>query len=324
MKFDSLINSIIENKCNYQNWFDLADIIYCQFISNIDFFDDDKLKKTQKIIIESQDENGFFHPPKGKKSHNCYHSTAYALSTLNLIECMGAQKKSIAKLINHVVKSIDVEASKKSSFGLVDKVHVWRASHTFGGMSCIFELGKQFGVLSSNPVLSYYESIIGDDGLWRFSNPILQKIFDSIYRIKHDPLLAIYGGAAHLYWHMSKIPDNVDPHITMQNLLQIYKNKSILEKVPYCLDYDLLFIMRFYAKNFEYSEIIKKEIDDTFTRVGLEILSFLTHQSDRLWLHALPGLLAALQVCSYSKKFDAHLKELRINLSDPMEVTKWL
>lgn len=322
--FNTAIRSIIGTRCNTADWFDVADVIYIQYISGISILTNEDIYIYSNRIIDSADEDGFFYSSISKKSHNKYHSTAYALATIELASELVGKDLVPSAILHKLDDNIDFNHALPKNFTLIDRLHVWKASHTFGGLSSIFELLCKREIKKQNPVLNHYKEIIGKDGLWRFANFLPQFIFDLLYRARHDPKLALYGGAAHLYWHFDDIPSRVDIENAVEKMILIYEETAILEKVPYCLDYDVLFILRAFQRSSRLSHNLEAEVDKIFNKVGLAIYEFLINDDGLLWLHALPGLLAAMQVACESQNFNEFLKQKSIELTDPMEKTSWL
>lgn len=318
-----VINDIVE-KHDKADWFDLCDVVFTQFILDTPIFDTQKLLEIKDTIFSSADENGYIHPHNSKKSHNKYHSTAYGLASLCLISELTGDKIDTAPLLTKVLSNLDVTRAMPENFSAVDKLHVWRASHTFGGISAILEFAKAQGLIDSNSVLDSYIKSINKLGLWGFSNPVFQLAFDVLYSIKHNPTYAKYGGAAHLYWHMDTIPTTVDKERAIKAILKFYRNKTILEKIPYCLDYDVLFMLRLLCKSGGVSTQLTDKVNEVFFNVGCSLVEYLTNKNADLWVHAYPGALAAIEVCTFSSKFKSQLEASDIKLKDVMEYTVWL
>ncbi len=324
MEFESILKSIVKNKTDYNDWFDIADVIYCQYITGISFFSSKEIKEYANVILRAKDEQNFFHSTAAKKSHNKFHSTAYALSALKLSSKLTGTNLFPYEVLMQLNKSIDYSICIPCNLSTLDKVHVWKASHTFGGISSILQMAVNEGYSISNPVIEYYEKIISTDGLWRLSPLPYQLFFDSLYWIKHNPKFAKYGGAAHLYWHLKTLPDKVNAELAVSKILRIYEKGYILEKIPYCLDYDILYMLRFFKLNYNFDIEIAKKIDNIFLNVGLSLIQFLGKSNEKLWLHALPGLLATLQITTESSSIETLFEENNINLNDPMEIVTWL
>lgn len=322
--FDIAVRLVIDTRCNMADWFDVADIIYIQYISGISILTNEDIFSHTNLITGSADKNGFFYSSISKKSHNKYHSTAYALATLELASGIVGSDLVPSAILRKLAENIDFNQALPKNFNLIDKLHVWKASHTFGGLSSIFELLCKRGLKHQNLVLNYYKETVGKDGLWRFANSLPQFIFDLLYKLRHDPKLALYGGAAHLYWHFDDIPARVDIEMAAAQIISLYSESAILEKVPYCLDYDVLFILRTFYRHPNLSHKLKIEIDQIFDKVGRATYQFLINDNHLLWLHALPGLLATMQVACESQNFNDFLKQKSIVLEDPMERTSWL
>lgn len=324
----NMFNEILFNKvCEYEDtgWFSKADKVYIQYISDTKIFSIEELQIVRESIIESQDNEGYISDRKAKKSHNKYHSTAYALATLSLIDSLTESYTDYKKILTPLHASLDPTVGKVENLGLLNRAHQWRGSHTFGGICAIQYYLKKYDFPTNLDLLHYYQDQISTDGLLNLTNPVVSICFDSLYVLRHRPDTAKFGAVAHLYWMFDrKNLHQVDSLSVLTAINALVNSDGSVEAIPYCLDYDLLYILRFFLE----SENKKTEAYQvsilTLNKCGHRIYNFIMSNSSKFWLHAIPGALAALQVCAYSEDFSIFLDNNNIKLNNIMDETIWI
>lgn len=306
-----------------------CDAVYCEYILGIDILSKEAKSKGAASILSSFNGNHFI-DPNDEKSHGGAHLTAYALATLSLLE-VDIPRKIVNAVFDDCISS-HVQYPAK----LVDRLQFWRGSHIVGGKVSAMMTLKDMRLLDEVQLaslksyisswFSFYDREISENGLWYPIKDFRQKIFDFLYQIRHRPVYAKYGAAAHLYWIYSRmnrrLPNTVDLDQAISEGASLYSKSKILESTPYCLDFDVLFIINFLTDMKE----PRGEVSDSdlFYEVGLEIYQyFLAHKP--AWFHALPGALAALVECTKgSVRFRDMLLQDGIVLRDPFQRVNWL
>lgn len=323
-QFDALIRRLKNEVGHEKGWFDKSDLIYCQYILNISIYGQSDLLAIADEIVNSVDSEGFFLDVSATKSHNKFHKSALAIATLELIEYLTDSELGVKNSVEKINNNINYLLAYPSKLTYLDKVHMWRGSHTFGGIAALKQFCVKYELCDDNDVLDFYFSIIRNDATWKLVNPLISSLFDLLYQFKHNPSAAYYGAAAHLFWLKRDYSglDRIDPNLSVTKLLDFYRKAEIIENVPYCLDYDLLYILRFLVVNFEIEKALHEQVLEVFYKVGVKIIYFLNNNQE-MWLHAFPGALAALQVCCFTDKLLESNPDL-VSLRDPMDITLWL
>ena len=328
-----LIEIVKSRSQNIENsWVSFSDYLYCEHMLGQQILSEPTKRKWLSIILESRTEDGFFFDKNDFKSHNKFHLTAYALSTLKLLN----YKEELPN-INLAVRSITSENNITYPNKILDRLQFWRGSHTVAGKCAIILTCKEMNLLNDSDNIAvdnyikkwfeFYDAKISQDGLWRPHKGIIQYSFDTLYRMRHSPILAKYGAAAHLYWIYGKcnhsLPKKIDVEHSIDRILGIYNKDKILEEVPYCLDYDVLCILNMLISCIP-PERRKDEYSGLFLEAGKEILKFIEDSDERMWDHAFPGAIASLAECAKHKDFASYLNSKGLSVKDPFEEVFWL
>lgn len=324
----NMFNEILLNKASeYEDtgWFSHADKVYIQYISDTKIFSKEELQFVRESIIESQDIEGYISDSKANKSHNKFHSTAYALATLSLIDSLTESRTEYKKILTPLHASLDPTIGKVENLGLLNRAHQWRGSHTFGGICAIQYYLKKHDFPTNLDLLHYYQDQISTDGLLNLTNRVVSKCFDSLYVLRHRPDTAKFGAVAHLYWMFErKNLQQVDSQSVLTAINSLVNSDGSVEAIPYCLDYDLLYILRFFLETENKTTEAYQASIQTLNKCGHRIYNFIMSNSSKFWLHAIPGALAALQVCAYSEDFSIFLDNNNIQLNNIMDETIWI
>lgn len=182
--------------------------------------------------------------------------------------------------------------------------HAWRVGHWVGGAPAILRLVRQLApeidqaMPATSRVLETCDSLIDDrTGLLRtWRSPLLQSGFRHIYRLRHDPEVGAVGGIAHLHW--INHAEGRTPYRAADPLFQrasiLMQRRPFIERVPYCLDFDVLQIVRT-AATAPLADALRQRAGD----YAQAIAAFLMIQTPQTYaLHRLPGALAALHECA--------------------------
>jgi len=199
----NLFNNILLRKsCEYKDtgWFTNADKVYIQYISKTKIFSLEELLLVKDSILNSQDSKGYFTDSKSTKSHNKFHSTAYALATLSLIDSLTDTSSNFKKILNPLHISLDPTEGMIENLSLLNRAHQWRGSHTFGGICAIQHYFKKNDYSINLDLLHYYHDKISKDGVLKLTNKLVTTCFDCFYTLRHRPDTAKFGAVAHLYW----------------------------------------------------------------------------------------------------------------------------
>jgi len=252
--------------------------------------------------------NGSAATPTGSVS---VHGTAYLLSTLALLKLRGHD------LFDQVIASngwrlddlVDPESllpkwpSKWSH-------HNWRVSHWIGGsVSILNELARHLpDVYRDNhgpdvdKVLNASDRLIDErSGVLKcYRSRMLQFAFRQAYRLRHDPMLGDIGGVVHLHWVNYA---NNRAYKSGQELFKragdaMLKRRPFMESVPYCLDFDIVQIVRTSMPS-DLSADESMALKARASAYAGDILAFLKTRLDGDYsLHKLPGALATLHECA--------------------------
>lgn len=237
------------------------------------------------------------------------HLTAYALGVLNLLKAEGMPSHQAA--LRQTGWNIDELVHPETSlprWPVLLSHHSWRASHWIGGVPSILkslwalapDLAERNDIPSVEFILSRGDTLIdARTGLLRvYKLEFLQKLFRVLYRYRHDPVAADIGGVAHLHWlnYVSgRLPYKSAPAL-MESARKVLQRRPFLERVPYCLDFDVVQVMRTSLQ-------ARGDVDEAFRDRARayfdDIHNFYIRDMDGDYaLHCLPGGLATLHECA--------------------------
>lgn len=234
------------------------------------------------------------------------HLTAYALASLNLA---GEPFRSqAAALVRDQVWDwrllIDPE-TLLPHWPARYAHHAWRVGHWVGGAPAILRLLRALAPeacagLAAAPVAQVLEAcdrlIDPRTGLLRtWRTPLLQTAFRQIYRLRHDPDAGAIGGVAHLHWinHVEGRTPYKAAVALYDRAWKLMQRRPFIEQAPYCLDFDVVQIVRTAASG-PMPEAVRQRARD----YAADITAFLTHAGPAYSLHRLPGALATLHECA--------------------------
>lgn len=261
------------------------------------------------------------------------HLTAYLLSSLNLLAHAGADVRA------EVLGSINLDLSQ-----LVDvktqlpiwpakwSHHTWRVSHWIGGIPSIlltFARHDPKKQVSEKLVIQILEAcdrnvLQASTGLMKaYRSELIQQLFRLAYRIRHNPDHGDIGGLVHIHWinHATKRHYVAADKLIERCMLHL-QTQPFLEKVPYCLDFDYVQLLRTALE--QRPEQRSNLIISRITRFRVDLINFLEHiPFESYSLHKLPGALATLHEASLLLEQN-YIEELDVAPLDIINTAYWL
>ncbi len=250
-------------------------------------------------------------PASAETTSISVHGTAYLLSTLALL-----------KLRKHDLFDQVIASDGWCLDNLVDPVsllpkwpskwshHNWRVSHWIGGsVSILNELARHLPkIYKANhgpdvgKVLAASDRLIDErsGALKCYRSRLLQFAFRQAYRLRHDPMLGDIGGVVHLHWvnYANKRAYKSGEQLFRRSADAMLKHHPFMETVPYCLDFDVVQIVRTSMPNDLPAEE-RRSLRARARDYASDILGFLdTRLDSEFALHKLPGALATLHECA--------------------------
>ncbi|MEM9626358.1 MAG: hypothetical protein AAGA21_09000 [Pseudomonadota bacterium] len=238
------------------------------------------------------------------------HGTAYTLGALALLKTRGhdvfgevltPQSWSLDRLIDPATL-LPVWPAKWSH-------HTWRVSHWVGGsLAILHELWRNMPEACEahrapavGDVLQAVDGLIDERTgvLACYRSRLLQMAFRQAYRLRHDPLLGDIGGVVHVHWvnYAHRRPFKAGERLFDLARSAMLDRWPFMEAVPYCLDFDVVQIVRASAP----SDLPTRELGALRTRAtayALDIKRFLSDELTATYgLHKLPGALATMHEC---------------------------
>lgn len=182
--------------------------------------------------------------------------------------------------------------------------HSWRVGHWVGGAPAILRLQTILApdVCAALPpvakVLQTCDALIDPrTGLLRtWRSPAIQSVFRQAYRLRHDPDAGALGGVAHLHWinHAEGRTPYKAADALFHRAWKLMQRRPFVERAPYCLDFDVVQIVRTSAAG-PMDDAVRLRAGD----YAADIAAFLLGQTDPTsYLHRLPGALATLHECA--------------------------
>lgn len=307
---------------------DHADYIYIRtLLGDKNWFCSAAVNKYAQVLSESPITGRI-----GVDEHFLPHLSAYVLGSLNLLADAGADVR------NQVLSGINLDLDL-----LIDSNtylpkwpskwshHTWRVSHWIGGIpSILLSFSKHDpkqqvdGKLVSKVLEACDKHILQEKtGLMKaYQSEFLQQVFRLVYRLRHNPEHGDIGGLVHIHW-INHVLER--PYIAVENLLDIsmqhMKVKPFFEKVPYCLDFDYVQLVRTALEQTPSSN--NNEIKERITEFKHDLIAFLNEiPKEGYSLHKLPGALATLhETCLILK---SEIPFLNIEPLDIIKKAYWL
>lgn len=184
--------------------------------------------------------------------------------------------------------------------------HAWRVGHWVGGAPAILRamwlMAPDICVREATPeiatVLDACDNLIDPrTGLLRtWRSPLLQLGFRQLYRIRHDPKAGDIGGIAHLHWnnHAEGRTTYRGADALFQRAWALMQRRPFIEAAPYCLDFDVVQIVRTSATG-PLNDAVRQRAFDYAADVRAFLLARVGPDYP---LHKLPGALATLHECA--------------------------
>lgn len=243
------------------------------------------------------------------------HNFAYALGAINLASHNKADDYNVVLdgRVTDLPSIIDLK-TKRPLFPKKWAHHSWRVSHWIGGIPSII-LSISQSESNRAPEFSAVFEMVRDaadsyvdvnTGLLRtYNSALVQAVFRRLYAARHDPDLGNLGGVAHLLW----IDHAIDrSYIGLDALYQqssrlFQKHAPFMEGTPYCLDFDIVQIIRTAGEQLGRQETAnvaraRQMMADIETFYDAEL-------SAEYSLHRVPGALATWHECGLIADPDA-------------------
>ena len=183
------------------------------------------------------------------------HMTAYVLGAARLVEdATGCALPAHAFEGWDLAQIID-PASDLPRYPKAWSHHIWRVSHWIGGgPSIVLNLsrwGKVDGINAAllERVLTAIETQLLDphtDRLHPYRSALIQKGFRVAYKIRHDPEIADIGGLVHILWIYHATGREYRNRAALYDASWCHLRGEVpfMEHAPYCLDFDIIQLMR--------------------------------------------------------------------------------
>lgn len=233
------------------------------------------------------------------------HLTAYLLGAARILQLRELSRMPPALFEGWQVHQI-VDKSNVPRWPRIWTHHSWRVSHWIGGGPSILLQLAQSPHLSSidedfvaRVLKASADNIIDPaTGLLRpYKSNFLHKIFNALYRIRHDPSIGEVGGVVHILWifHALNVEYVASEHLYCEAMHHL-KNLPFMETVPYCLDFDIVQLART-AKSNDVGKI--GDLHNRANKYRRDLCNFfLGGIPHEYTLHKLPGALATLHESS--------------------------
>lgn len=282
-----------------------CDIVYSlELMGRVNDIDSTAAKSFAELVAE-REMPGFESRSSGK--YVSVHNAAYVLGAMNL--CL-KQKDELYDIAfgrrKAHLDNIILRENGMPIFPLKWRHHNWRVSHWLGGIpSIILSLSRSasrhagtFGSAFERCRAAVDTVIDKKTGLLHaYKSDALQSLFRIGYSLRHNAELGDVGGIAHILW----IDHATDRRYV--GLDSLYRQSSelfsrfspFMERVPYCLDFDVVQIVRTTGEQMA----VKSGDNAARARQMMgDIEEFFRHQPPETYtLHKLPGALATWHEC---------------------------
>jgi hypothetical protein len=190
--------------------------------------------------------------------------------------------------------------------------HGWRVGHWIGGACAICailearipELYRANGFPPSVTVLERTDELIDlSTGFLRCygsgrSAALAHRAFNSLYALRHNPICGEIGGVVHVHWanHFLGRPIKGANPLYLAAVRQLLSRQPFMERVPYCLDFDLIQITRIIHEG--RGKPLTPELRQRLLNYERALVYFLRRPLPVDYsLHKIAGSLAALHEC---------------------------
>lgn len=260
------------------------------------------------------------------------HLTAYILGSAWLLEQATGERLPESTWQGWQVDRIVDPATLLPRFPKAWAHHIWRVSHWIGGgPSILFNLAR-WGTVPGvdlalvDKVLTATEKGLMDpktDLLRPYSSRLIQRLFRLLYKLNHDPDVADIGGVVHILWVHYALgrPYRNAPELLLRSQEHMLENTPFLESVPYCLDFDIVQLVRTAqpAETDHPANVVRRaerflaDTGDFLTKVPAEGYS----------LHKVPGALATMHEAALIARRD-QVDYLGVPPIDIIRLAGWL
>ncbi|ATC33015.1 hypothetical protein CA606_12140 [Caulobacter vibrioides] len=270
---------------------------------------------------------------RGEANQLNVHNCAYAFGTLNLLRPHHGDL--YARVLEGRELMLDEIIDEQSATPRYPKWlghHNWRVSHWIGGApSILWSLGhSQYAPAAALKPLAERILAGADKCLDRKTGLIklykveaLQKLFRLLYGVRHDPDLGDLGGVAHILWvNHAAGRSYIAPESLLAKSSELFRaHAPFMEAVPYCLDFDVVQIVRTAAM-----QVGSVSPDDVRRATGMmaSIEGFFASRLNAEYrLHKLPGALATYHECAMLAE-QGSIDGLRMKPVDIIRKAFWL
>jgi len=239
------------------------------------------------------------------------HQTAYVLGTLNLLAAHGqpVQREAVSEQGWQKHELIDTRTCRPR-WPWYFSHHAWRIGHWIGGIPAIVlslwrlvpDLAMRNKLPPPEAVLKSSDALIDKDtGLFRaYRIEAAQQAFRALYRLRHDPAAGDLGGVAHLHWAnyaAGRLPYKAAPAL-FERAWTAMQRRPFMEKVPYCLDFDIVQLARTAIPEGDPRIVPLKARAREYAGDIVRFYGASGGLGPDYSLHKLPGGLAALHECA--------------------------
>ena len=236
------------------------------------------------------------------------HKTAYVLGALNLLAAHGQPVQKYALREEDWQKDALLDERHRPRWPWYFTHHAWRVGHWIGGIPAIVlslwrlapDLAEQNQLPAPDDVLHSSDTLIDrHTGLFRaYKIEAFQRIFRTLYRLRHDPDAGDVGGIAHLHWAnyaAGRLPYKAAPAL-FERIWALLHRRPFMENVPYCLDFDIVQLAR---TTIAEGDPRRAALNARLCDYADDIIGFYDTKLDGEYsLHKLPGGLATLHECA--------------------------
>lgn len=305
----------------------LADVIYSRHLLGL------PQEPTEAAALQSVVKTIRLAGTVGEEKPLLVHLTAYVLGACNLLHAAG------------LLDAGEVLRARKWNFELLFDPktllprwpahfshHSWRVSHWVGGAPSILrslwvqspETCKSLGWPQTAEVLTACDRLVDErTGLLRcYRSDLVQFAFRQLYRLRHDPAAGDVGGIVHLHWvnyAEGRLPYKAAAELH-KRALAVMARTPFIEATPYCLDFDIVQIVRTTLPGGKADAALKQRA----TRYAADIMAFYKNGlTESYGLHRLPGALATIHECALING-RSEASELGIPVVDIMKDAYWI
>lgn len=246
--------------------------------------------------------------PEGSDKTILVHNCAYAFGALNLLSDAPAPLYDaiLAGRQPDLDAIVDVKTNHPKFPGKWAH-HNWRVSHWIGGIPSLILSVARSGSKASGEYAKIIEAVRPatndlldhQTGLIRaYRSKFVQQIFRKLYAVRHDPVLGDVGGVAHILWvdHAMGRQYLAIDSLLKQSQKLFHNNSPFMEKVPYCLDFDIVQIVR---TGLDQTGSDRSADAARSNKMMSDIENFFSGEiPENYSLHKIPGALATYHECA--------------------------